>query len=81
MLRAALYDRYSSDLQGETSIEDQFRICRGHAERAGWRIVGTYHDAAISGDSVIMRPRMRSLLTDARTGSFDVVVWWRRWIA
>ena len=74
MLRAALYARYSSDLQRETSIEDQFRICRGHAERAGWRIVGTYHDAAISGDSVIMRPGMRSLLTDARTGSFDVVV-------
>ena len=37
-LRCALYARYSSDQQRTASIEDQFRICRGHAEREGWRI-------------------------------------------
>ena len=35
MIRAALYARYSSDLQSAASIEDQFRVCRDHAERAG----------------------------------------------
>ncbi len=74
MIRAALYARYSSDLQSAASIEDQFRICRDHAERAGWTIVDTYRDAAISGDSMILRPGIQALLADARSGAFDVVV-------
>ena len=57
-LRCALYARYSSDQQRTASIEDQFRICRGHAEREGWRIENTYRDAAISGASVILRHRV-----------------------
>ena len=74
MIRAALYARYSSDLQSAASIEDQFRICRDHAERAGWTVVDTYRDAAISGDSMILRPGIQALLADARSGAFDVVV-------
>ena len=31
MTRAALYARYSSDLQSAASIDDQFRVCREHA--------------------------------------------------
>ena len=37
MIRAALYARYSSDLQSAASIEDQFRVCRDHAEKAAGR--------------------------------------------
>ena len=74
MTRAALYARYSSDLQSQASIEDQFRVCRGHAEHEGWTISGCYRDAAISGDSVILRPGVQALLEDARRGQFDVVV-------
>ena len=37
MIRAALYARYSSDLQSAASIEDQFRNYRDHAERAAER--------------------------------------------
>ena len=74
MIRAALYARYSSDLQSAASIEDQFRVCRDHAERAGWTVVDTYRDAAISGDSMILRPGIQALLADARSGAFDVVV-------
>ena len=55
-LRCALYARFSSDQQRAASIEDQFRICREHAEREGWKIAGAYRDAAVSGDSVILRP-------------------------
>ena len=74
MIRAALYARYSSDLQSAASIEDQFRICRDHAERAGWTVVDTYRDAAISGGSMILRPGIQELLADARAGAFDVIV-------
>ena len=74
MIRAALYARYSSDLQSPASIEDQFRICRDRAEQAGWTVVDTYRDAAISGDSMILRPGIQALLADARSGAFDVVV-------
>ena len=48
-LRCALYARYSSDQQRAASIEDQFRVCREHVEREGWKIAGAYRDAAVSG--------------------------------
>jgi DNA invertase Pin-like site-specific DNA recombinase len=73
-LRCALYARYSSDQQRAASIEDQFRICREHAEREGWKIENTYRDAAISGASVILRPGVQGLLEDARRGMFEIVV-------
>ena len=53
-LRCALYARYSSDQQRAASIEDQFRVCREHAEREDWKIENMYRDAAISGASVIL---------------------------
>ena len=73
-LRCALHARYSSDQQRPASIEDQFRVCRERAEREGWKMVGTYRDSAISGDSVILRPGVQALLEDARRGAFEIVV-------
>ncbi len=35
-MKTALYARYSTDKQRETSIEDQFRNCGSFAEREGW---------------------------------------------
>jgi len=74
MTRAALYARYSSDTQNAASIADQFRLCREQAEREGWRVVGTYQDAAVSGASVTLRPGVQALLHDAQAGRFDVVL-------
>lgn len=74
MPRVALYARYSSDNQSESSIEDQFRLCREHAKRERWKVTSTYHDAAISGASMILRPGIQSLLQDAQRGLFDVVL-------
>jgi DNA invertase Pin-like site-specific DNA recombinase len=74
MTRVALYARYSSDNQSVASIEDQFRVCQEHAAREGWKIVGTYHDAAISGASVTLRPGVQALLADAQRGAFDKVL-------
>src|SRR5271166_7195760 len=74
MTRVALYARYSSDTQSVASIDDQCRICREHAAREKWKVVGAYHDAAISGASVILRPGVQSLLQDAQRGKFDIVL-------
>ncbi|WP_264997183.1 recombinase family protein, partial [Komagataeibacter xylinus] len=74
MTRVALYARYSSDNQRDASIEDQFRICREHAKREKWKIVGAYKDAGISGASMILRPGIQTLLQDAQAGRFDIVL-------
>jgi site-specific DNA recombinase len=73
MTAAAIYARYSSDLQRDASIEDQIRLCKERAKREGWRTVNCYTDHAISGASLI-RPGMQMLLQDAQAGKFDVIV-------
>src|SRR5258708_12138496 len=71
MPKVALYARYSTDNQSVASIEDQFRICREHAGREGWQVIDTYHDAAISGASVILRPGVQSRLQTAHPAKSD----------
>lgn len=73
-MRIAIYARYSSDLQSESSIDDQIRICREHAENSGYVIADVYADYAISGGNIQNRPSMRELLKDAREGKFDLVI-------
>ncbi len=72
-LRCALYARYSSDLQSRASIEDQLRLCAARADREGWTVVGSFHDAAISG-ATTLRPGYQGLLEAMRTGKMDVVL-------
>jgi site-specific DNA recombinase len=74
MTRVAIYARYSSDLQSEASIEDQIRLCRENIERDGHTEVQAYTDYAISGSSLHNRPGMQTLLADAKSGSFDLLV-------
>jgi len=73
-IRAALYARYSSDLQSATSIDDQLRICREQAAREGWQVTSIYKDAAVSGASLILRTGIQALLRDARAGKVDIVL-------
>ena len=73
-MRAAIYARYSSDLQSETSIDDQVRLCRERAERDGMTVAEVYTDYAISGSNLSNRPGMLSLMNAAKQGDFDVVV-------
>ena len=70
---AAIYARYSSDLQWDASIEDQVRVCRRRLEREGWSAAQIYTDHASSGSS-LLRPGYQKLLEDAREGRFDVVL-------
>ncbi|MDT8855235.1 recombinase family protein [Paracoccaceae bacterium Fryx2] len=72
-LRAAIYARFSTDMQRDASIEDQIRSCRDHAARQGLQVVEVYSDRAMSGAS-LMRSGMQKLLRDGRSGRFDVVV-------
>lgn len=71
--RAAIYARYSSDLQRDASIDDQLRVCRQLIAREGWNEGEVYTDAAISG-ATLLRPEYQRMLEDARAGRFDVIV-------
>jgi hypothetical protein len=69
MSAAAIYARYSSDLQREASIEDQIRICRERAVKEGWPIYRLSRTSAtgsrrrcrdiwpMSGDHDLIAPR------------------------
>lgn len=72
-LRAAIYARYSSDLQRDASIKDQIRACRDHAARQRLEVVEVYSDRAVSGAS-LMRSGIQKLLQDTWCGGFEVVI-------
>src|SRR5229473_583753 len=72
-MRAAVYARYSSDMQRDASIEDQIRLCRQRIGAEGWTYLDVYADRASSGSSTV-RPAYQRLLGDARSGLFDVVL-------
>lgn len=72
-MRAALYARFSTDLQSATSIEDQVRVCQRLIEGHGWTVSQIYSDMGMSG-ATHLRPGYQKLLEDARARAFDVVV-------
>lgn len=72
-LRAAVYARFSTELQSERSISDQVVLCRAYADREGLAVERTYDDAALSGGT-LQRPGIQRLLADAELRLFDVVV-------
>lgn len=74
-LRAALYARFSTDRQRETSIDDQLRGARDRAAREGWQIVAEHSDHGISGSvPVALRPGGKALLADALAARWHVLV-------
>jgi len=72
-MKAALYARYSTELQNADSIADQHRVCERLAERQGFTVVARHSDAAISG-STTQRPGYQALLSAARAKQIDVIV-------
>ena len=74
MTRAAIYARFSSDLQNERSCEDQIAWCETWAERQGLFVVASFADEAVSGASALNRPRLNGMLRMAREKRFDVLV-------
>jgi len=71
--RAAIYARYSTELQSQASIEDQIRVCTAQLERDGWYAAETYSDYAISG-ATTLRSGYQALLRDARAKRFELVI-------
>ena len=74
MKRAAIYARFSSDLQRDRSIEDQVELCRAYCARNNLSITALYDDRARSGASVINRDGLMRLMDAARDRQFDVLV-------
>ena len=72
--RAAIYARFSSDLQRDRSIEDQVALCREYAVRNGYNVVAVFSDRAITGSSFLLRRGIQDLLKAARAGEFDFVI-------
>lgn len=72
--RAAIYARFSTDLQSDRSIDDQFALCRACARREGLTVTATYADRAMTSASMIGRDGLLSLMEDGRAGRFDVVI-------
>ena len=70
---AAIYARYSTDMQSMASIEDQVHQCGKLIATRGWSKGPVYSDAAISGASH-HRPGYQKMILDAKAGKFDVLV-------
>lgn len=47
--KAAIYSRFSTDRQNESSIADQVGVCSEYLERQGWNIAKRFEDQGISG--------------------------------
>ncbi len=66
-MKVAIYARFSSDLQSDDSIDDQFAVCRRWAERNGHEVVATFEDRAISGTKRA-RPGLQAMLDEVERG-------------
>ena len=64
LTRVAIYTRFSSKMQRETSTEDQIRECREAAKRQGWIVLDEFirSDEAKSGQSLFGRDGLDDLM-------------------
>jgi site-specific DNA recombinase len=73
-VRAAIYARFSSDLQSERSIEDQFALCRDKVRSEKFEVAEFFEDRAKSGASIHNRDGINKLMQAAKRGEFDILV-------
>ena len=74
MPTVATYARFSTDMQRDSSIDDQRRNCLAFATRHGWpEPVHHFEDRAISGASKA-RPGYQDMLAEAERGGFDTLL-------
>ncbi|MDT2659244.1 recombinase family protein [Enterococcus hulanensis] len=77
--RVVIYIRVSTQeqvVEGH-SIEAQEVRSREYAERMGYEVVEVYIDEGLSGKSTKHRAAYQQMMSDARTGNFDLVVIWK----
>ena len=70
---AAIYARYSTNLQDQRSIKDQIYYCRKHLQTIGVISTTTYADAATTGTNFHQREALQKLLLDIANGTIDLV--------
>lgn len=73
MKLAAIYGRYSSDMQREESIEAQLRACNEYAERNDLTVIAEYTDRAKSA-TTDQRPEFQQMIADAKAGKFQYII-------
>lgn len=71
---AAIYARFSTDLQNDRSIADQFELCAGYAAANGLTITHRYEDRAKSSATVFGRDGLLAMIAAAKSGAFRVIV-------
>lgn len=71
---AVLYARYSTDKQTESTILDQLRRCRLHADSQGWPVKAEFTDEGISGAAFGNRPGVQNALKALQTGDVLIVM-------
>jgi site-specific DNA recombinase len=69
-VRAAIYSRFSTDRQSESSIADQMRVRTDWCTKNGAAVVAQFEDQGISGAAIGNRPGLRQALA----ASVDVLV-------
>ncbi len=74
MLRAAIYARFSTDLQNEKSTEDQIDLCKKFGANNGYTTTGIFQDKAKSGASIHGRDDLKEMMDQCARGRFDVVI-------
>ncbi|MEH6775621.1 MAG: recombinase family protein [Cereibacter changlensis] len=72
--RAAVYARYSTELQDERSIDDQLALCRDYADRNQLIVVATFEDRAKTSASIFGRDGLARMMEQAKTRRFDVLI-------
>jgi site-specific DNA recombinase len=74
MKTAAIYARYSSDLQKDRSIDDQIALCKEIALRNGYSVAEIFTDRAKSGASMFERDGLLALMNAAKKRDFQAVI-------
>ena len=74
-MRAAIYARYSSDNQRETSIADQYHLGDVRVQREGWLPALQFSDSEISASTpTLLRAGGRALMEAVRAKRIDVLI-------
>lgn len=73
-MKAAIYSRFSTDRQTDSSIADQVRVCTEYAARQGWQIVERFEDQGISGAALGNRPGVLKMQEAALARRFDALL-------
>jgi len=72
MKTAVIYARVSKE---ELNLEHQIKSCKTFASQENYKVVDVYSDKVTGTKS--RRPELNRLVTDMRTGKFNVVVIWK----